>query len=318
MDADLEGQLKDKWSFALQWIWREKLIWLDVPYHEKDEAKVLGARWDDDKKLWYSPSRSEFDLGLKKWAIEKTNYNIPGLNRRNSKVVRKKLLNMELVPQTSWYTNVRSNVSTDIWDYLRKEFYAKANHRCEVCDGRGTRHPVELHEVWHYDDKTFVQTLVNMIVLCPACHEVKHMGLAGIKGRADIAKKWLQFVNAWSQEETDKHIDDCWRIWSERSKVDWTLDLSFLDQFDLDIEPFKSSPVQSKIDKPLSVKANISSKTTTKNYKSSWERLIFPTIIKILYEIWMFVKFATKTIAVIIGFIATVAFLMVNSTKNKH
>jgi DNA topoisomerase-3 len=27
--------------------------YLKVPYDEKDEAKKNGARWDNDKKLWY-------------------------------------------------------------------------------------------------------------------------------------------------------------------------------------------------------------------------------------------------------------------------
>ena len=27
--------------------------YLHVPYHEKDEAKGMGAKWDPDKKKWY-------------------------------------------------------------------------------------------------------------------------------------------------------------------------------------------------------------------------------------------------------------------------
>ena len=27
--------------------------YLNVPFKEKDEAKKLGARWDNDKKKWY-------------------------------------------------------------------------------------------------------------------------------------------------------------------------------------------------------------------------------------------------------------------------
>jgi hypothetical protein len=26
---------------------------LDVPYHQKDKAKSLGARWDGIKRVWY-------------------------------------------------------------------------------------------------------------------------------------------------------------------------------------------------------------------------------------------------------------------------
>jgi hypothetical protein len=34
-------------------------------------------------------------------------------------------------------------------------------------------------EVWDYDDARMVQRLVRLIALCPAYHEVKHLGLAG-------------------------------------------------------------------------------------------------------------------------------------------
>ena len=39
------------------------------------------------------------------------------------------------------------------------------------------------HEVWDYDDARRVQRLVRLIALCPACHEVKHLGLAAKRGR---------------------------------------------------------------------------------------------------------------------------------------
>lgn len=31
------------------------MVYLDVPYAEKDEAKALGAAWDPVKKKWYVP-----------------------------------------------------------------------------------------------------------------------------------------------------------------------------------------------------------------------------------------------------------------------
>lgn len=32
-----------------------EMVFLDVPYHEKDEAKRLGARWDPEVRKWYIP-----------------------------------------------------------------------------------------------------------------------------------------------------------------------------------------------------------------------------------------------------------------------
>ena len=52
-------------------------------------------------------------------------------------------LTIELVPSTCWFSNVRSNISKQDWDRLRKETYKKANYRCEICGGVGRNHPVE-------------------------------------------------------------------------------------------------------------------------------------------------------------------------------
>ncbi len=62
------------------------------------------------------------------------------------------LLTVELVPQTCWYTNVRSNVPAEDWERLRKFVFKLAGYRCEICGGRGDKWWVECHEQWEYDD----------------------------------------------------------------------------------------------------------------------------------------------------------------------
>jgi exodeoxyribonuclease VII large subunit len=37
-------------------------VWLTVPYHRKDEAKHLGARWSPHALLWYAPDKRYTDL----------------------------------------------------------------------------------------------------------------------------------------------------------------------------------------------------------------------------------------------------------------
>jgi hypothetical protein len=39
---------------------------LNVPFHEKDEAKALGARWDPQRRLWYVPDNID-SSPLLKW-----------------------------------------------------------------------------------------------------------------------------------------------------------------------------------------------------------------------------------------------------------
>ena len=139
------------------------------------------------------------------------------------------ILTIELVPATCWYTNARSHVPAAEWDILRRAVYRRANNRCEVCGGRGHRHPVECHEVWHYDDVTRVQRLVRLTALCPPCHQVKHIGLANVQGKLPRALNHLAKVNGWSTGEARAYVDEAFERWSRRSAHDWQLDISLLE-----------------------------------------------------------------------------------------
>lgn len=139
-----------------------------------------------------------------------------------------RLLTAELVPSTCWYSNVRSEVPPDEWDAIRRAVYRRAGHRCEVCGGRGPKWPVECHEVWDYDDRTRVQRLVRMIALCPPCHEVKHFGLATVKGREVEAWKHLVAVNDWTKEQAVQHTVGAMETWERRSEHEWALDISII------------------------------------------------------------------------------------------
>ncbi len=143
-------------------------------------------------------------------------------------------LTIELVPQTCWFSNVRDRVSREDWDRIRKQVYERAGHRCEVCGGRGSKHPVECHEVWEYDETIGVQCLVRMIALCPTCHEVKHIGLAGIKGRGEIAAAHLAEVNGWTPQVTAVYVDQAFAVWKDRSDQTWSLDVSTLAAYGID------------------------------------------------------------------------------------
>jgi hypothetical protein len=143
-------------------------------------------------------------------------------------------LTVELVPQTCWFSNVRDRVSREDWDRMRSQVYEHAGRRCEVCGGCGSKHPVECHEVWEYDETTCVQRLVRMIALCPACHEAKHMGLASIKGRGEIAAAHLAEVNGWSTAVADRYVRSAFVVWEERSARTWSLDVSALAAYGID------------------------------------------------------------------------------------
>jgi 5-methylcytosine-specific restriction endonuclease McrA len=137
-------------------------------------------------------------------------------------------LTVELVPSTCWYANVRSNVSQAVWDRLRRRVAAEAGHRCEICGGRGRRWPVECHEAWHYDDATKVQRLERLVALCPACHEVKHPGLASKRGHLPAVIQRLAVVNGWSEDDAAVYLEAVFEQWAARSRHQWRLDISVL------------------------------------------------------------------------------------------
>ena len=140
-------------------------------------------------------------------------------------------LTMELIPKSSPFKNVRSEVSASEWNRIRKAVYATANYKCEICGGVGKKHPVECHEIFEYDVENKEQKLVRLISLCPPCHEVKHMGFAQIRGRGAQARKHLKEVNGWTDKETDDYIREQFKLYHERSKTNWTLNLDELEKY---------------------------------------------------------------------------------------
>ncbi|MBA3766359.1 MAG: HNH endonuclease [Acidobacteria bacterium] len=145
----------------------------------------------------------------------------------------KELLTIELVPKSSWYRNVRSNVSAAQWERLKRLTSSRAHNVCEICGGRGEKWAVECHEVFAYDDEQHIQKLMRLVALCPACHEVKHIGLAGVRGNRRRALAHLAKVNHWSMDDANHYIEACFELWSRRCCHQWKLDLSYLEQFDI-------------------------------------------------------------------------------------
>jgi hypothetical protein len=148
-------------------------------------------------------------------------------------------LTIELVPSSSWFNNVRAVLTRKQWDVLKKQVYSQAWDTCQICGGIGPKHPVECHEIWHYDEKKLVQKLEGMIALCPDCHMVKHIGLAQIQNKSEKALKHLMKINKMSKKEADKYIADSFMKWAERSGKTWKLDISILKDYGIDVSKLK-------------------------------------------------------------------------------
>ena len=150
-------------------------------------------------------------------------------------------LQIELVPQSCWYSNIRSNVKDSQWDKIRKEVYAKANHHCEICGEQGTKHPVECHEVWYYNEDTLNQKLNYFQALCPLCHEVKHIGLASLRGNGFRAAERFAKVNGLEDGESRLIRTAVSKQWRIRSLQKWSFDIDLLKEYGIDITQLKDS-----------------------------------------------------------------------------
>ena len=148
-------------------------------------------------------------------------------------------LSIELVPSTSWFNNVRAILSKKQWDYIRFQVASKAYNLCEICGGVGPKHPVECHEIWSFDNKKLIQKLDGMIALCPDCHMVKHIGLAEVRGLKIRALHHLMSVNKMTIKKAEAYVEESFKVWAERSKKSWTLDISHLKEYGIDIDKLR-------------------------------------------------------------------------------
>jgi|ERR1035437_13731 hypothetical protein len=140
-------------------------------------------------------------------------------------------LTIELVPSTSWFSNVRSVVKRSEWDKIRKEVYAKAFGKCEVCELVPPKGKLHAHEVWNYDLGSKIQKLEKMVALCADCHEVKHFGFAATQNRGELALGHLGKINNWSRDYCQQYVEQAFKQWEERSLFLWKLDLRHLEQY---------------------------------------------------------------------------------------
>ena len=136
-------------------------------------------------------------------------------------------LTSDLVPETSWYKNLRKQMRPSQWDRLRKRIYADQGNVCRICRAADK---LNCHEVWKYDDQRHVQKLIGFHAVCSMCHHVAHFGKARILARQghldlDAVIEHFMRVNGVSRDVFEAHKAEAFRIWRERSKQEWKTDL---------------------------------------------------------------------------------------------
>jgi hypothetical protein len=218
---------------------RPTQVHLDVPFGEKDQAKAAGARWDPTAKRWYDPrpaATGQARPELQTWAaLPEVPDLLPGEDREFGQG-----LFVDPVPESCWFTNVRTCVSPRDWERLRRMITCRAGQRCEICrrpEDRDQRRWLEAHERWAYDEHAGVQSLRRLICLCSDCHLSTHIGFANVTGRTDQAITHLQAVTGMTDHQADDHIAAAARHWAEQSGRLWALDLSILTDAGVTLAP---------------------------------------------------------------------------------
>lgn len=202
-------------------------VYLDVPFPDKDAAKALGARWDPKAGRWHDPRPPT--PGLERWAaLPEVPDLLPGEDRSFGTG-----LFVDLVPSSCWFTNVRTCVSPQDWERLRRMITRRAGQACEVCGARkdpAVSRWLEAHERWAYDEHTSTQTLRRLICLCSDCHLSTHLGFANVTGRTAQALAHLRKVTGMTEAQLSRHVHHAETAWTNRSRRTWTLDLSMLTE----------------------------------------------------------------------------------------
>jgi hypothetical protein len=135
------------------------------------------------------------------------------------------MLCVDLIPQSSWFRNVRSAVAPATWRALRNRVYVRAGNRCELC---GSNSRLDAHERFSYDVPTCTQRLERLIAICQLCHLVSHFGLATLQGKDEIAIGHLERVRGWDDAQVEHHIDSAFHLWEQRNHIRWKIDLSII------------------------------------------------------------------------------------------
>ena len=141
----------------------------------------------------------------------------------------------DLLPATSWGSNLAKLLIRRSWDAIRAPAMAGRGHRCQIC-GAGPGPRLECHEIWAYslppqrapEEVVGVQRLMGLATLCPPCHEMFHLGFAGLRGRGAGARARLMAVNRWSDADFKAYHAAMAGRYESRCHWRWVLDLSLV------------------------------------------------------------------------------------------
>lgn len=220
-----------------------KMIYLHVPFEQKDDAKSMGAKWDPQKKLWYAQDESFKNLIEKFSALvpkqprttKSETYSEPikplvliGENRRFGG----NELYVDILPKGS-NISIKRLLSDSDFSRLRNLLVKRVAYRCECCSEEcisSEKKYLEFCEYFSYNFNTHVQKLERVTSLCKNCYITTRLTDKG------VALAHLMDVNGLDREDAKQHIYEAFETWKTRSEIKWEVDLSIITNSGLTIQ----------------------------------------------------------------------------------
>lgn len=156
---------------------------------------------------------------------------LPGIEANDGVRVR-----FDMLPSEVWGSNLRTILTRTEWDRLRMQVCEMAGNKCQLCGGsvtspRGDRNRPDCHERWSFEalgEGRGVQRLVQLVALCPECHQTQHLGRAQLEGLLDVVRQRVAELNGWSDQEVEADMHRAADRYRALAGFAWDLDLSVL------------------------------------------------------------------------------------------
>lgn len=187
------------------------MINLCVPDKDRHEAESLGAKWNEELKVYQIDNRFK-KINFSKWLPLKF---LP---------VRKDKPNIQLtpIPKTSCVKSLKNHIGKNAWDKLSVSILSESGGVCRVC---GSVERVGVMPVWFFNENSGVQKLMNFRCLCKQCRDISF----GVFDKSDESViSMIMDINAWSRGDVVEHFRKREFFIKKLEEKSWNSDISLI------------------------------------------------------------------------------------------
>lgn len=149
---------------------------------------------------------------------------------------------LDVAPSSSFASNLDNLLDRSSLAQIKRDALTRTGGRCESC---GSAADVEAAERWRFleplegeDGARGLQVLDGFLPLCRKCRSAFRVGalMSVAKRRPEVvpsdALAGLARICRWSQDEARAYANGAFLLWSERGRLEWTMDLSILSSYE--------------------------------------------------------------------------------------